>query len=274
MKCSVIVPTYNSPRELDLALCGLSRQTRIPEEILVADDGSSDDTRAVVATWAEEMNTCLVHVWQADRGYRKARIVNEAVRRSHGEHLFFLDGDSIPHSRWVADHLQAADGRRVLCGRRVKIGRSLSAEITREQVLAGELESFTGPLLKSFLRGDTRRYMLGVRLPAPIARCFHPRPRKLMGVNFSLPRAAYLLVNGYDEEWKVYGHEDRDLELRLLRAGVPFYPLLNRAIVYHLYHPSRPISEETRTLIRQQEASDRTWCERGVIQADEFDPRQ
>jgi len=272
MKCSVIVPTYNSPRELDLALCGLARQTRPPEEILIADDGSTDETRAVIESWRNGLNTRVVHVWHSDLGYRKARIVNEAVRRASGDHLIFIDGDSIPHRHWVADHMKAADGRRVLCGRRVKLGPRLSAVVTREQVLTGRIESLTGPLLRSYLSGDTKRLMLGVRLPSGLARCFHPRPRKLMGVNFSLPRDVFEQVNGYDEEWKVYGHEDRDLELRLLRAGIPFYPLLNRAVVYHLYHPFRPISQETRDLIAQQEASSRTRCRWGLAQSLDSDP--
>jgi len=274
VKFSVIVCTYNSPRELDLAFCGLARQSVSPDEILVADDGSSQETSDLIVSWTRELGTVLRHVWQSDRGYRKARIVNEAVRRARGDHLIFLDGDSIPHSHWVADHMHAADGKRVLCGRRVKLGPKLSKDLNRRQVLEGELESPIGPVLKSAFAGDTNRFLLGLRLPSWLARCFHPRPRKLMGVNFSLPKEALHAVNGYDEDWAVYGHEDRDLELRLLRSGVPFYPLLNRAVVYHLYHPQRPISEQTRSLIQAQEASDRRRCERGLVGTSSFDPNQ
>ena len=269
---SVIVPTYNSPRELDLCLCGLSRQTVTPGEVLVADDGSGEETRALVASWAAELGCELKHVWQCDRGYRKARIVNEAVRRSRGDRLVFLDGDTIPHSRWLEDHQLAADDRRVLCGRRVRLGPEISGKLDRAFVREGKLESAGGPLLRSCLAGDTKRVTLGIRLAPWLARCFHPRPRKLMGVNFSLPRRAYEEVNGYDEDWTVYGHEDRDLELRLLRCGHPFFPLLNRAVVYHVYHPMRPISEKTRALIEAQEASDRKRCERGVFHPEAFDP--
>ena len=269
---SVIVPTYNTPRELDLALCGISRQTRLPEEVLIADDGSSRETHELIRSWKDNLGCELQHVWQCDRGYRKARIVNEAVRRAKGDHLVFLDGDSIPHVSWMADHVRVADGRRVLCGRRVKLGPKFSEELRREHVLNGELEAHLGKLFKSFLSGDTKRYMLGVRLPSWLARPFHPRARKLMGVNFSLPRKAYEAVNGYDEDWTVYGHEDRDLELRLLRSGHPFYPLLNRAVVYHIHHPMRPISDKTKSLIKDQEKSDRTRCDRGLIQETAFDP--
>jgi hypothetical protein len=174
----------------------------------------------------------------------------------------------------MTDHVRAADGRRVLCGRRVKLGPKFSGELCRERVLKGELESHLGKLFMSFLSGDTKRYLLGVRLPSWLARSLHPRVRRLMGVNFSLPREAFEQVNGYDEDWVVYGHEDRDLELRLLRSGFPFYPLLNRAVVYHIYHPMRPISDKTKTLIEAQEASDRTRCDRGLFQDEEFDPNR
>ena len=154
---SVIVATYNDPRGLDLALCGLSRQNRTPGEVLIADDGSSEETSDLISSWRQGLACKLLHVWQIDRGYRKSRIVNEAVRRSRGGHLIFLDGDSIPHSAWVSDHMLAADERHVLCGRRVKLGPCLSRQLTRKQVMDGELETLTGPILKSALSGETKR---------------------------------------------------------------------------------------------------------------------
>lgn len=269
---SVIVATYNQPRELDLALAALARQTKPPGEVLVADDGSGETTRDVAADWNERSPFSVLHVRQADRGYRKARIVNEAVRRSSGRHLIFLDGDSFPHRAWVEDHLASADGRSVLCGRRVKLGPRISPEVTRQQIEAGAFDSaFRAPLLRSRLRGDTKRLGLGVRLPRGIARALHPRPRKLMGVNFSLPREAFVAVNGYDQAWQVYGHEDRELELRLQRSGFPQKAVLNRAVVFHLHHDEREKTEETRRLIQEAEASDRTRCEMGLDQPELFD---
>lgn len=274
MKHSVLVCTYEAPRELDLVLAALSRQTRPPDEVLVADDGSKQPTRDVIDGWRAKLGFPLHHVWQSDVGYRKARIVNEAARRASGDHLSMLDGDTFPHRAWVEDHAAAADGRTVLCGRRVKLGPRLSPRITREDVLAGRFDSaFSPQLLASGLRGDTQRLSLGVRLPAPIARTLHPRPRKLMGVNYSLPREAFFAVNGYDEAWTVYGHEDRDLELRLQRAGWRFRALLNRAVVFHVWHPDREKTEKTRELLRAAESSDRVRCERGLVGGAPFDPQ-
>jgi glycosyltransferase involved in cell wall biosynthesis len=273
VKVSVVVCTYEAPRELDLVLAALSRQTRRPDEILVADDGSKTPTREVVDAWRPRIGAPLHHVWQSDVGYRKARIVNEVVRRSHGDHLIMLDGDSFPHRSWVEDHVSLADGRSVLCGRRVKLGPAISPTVTREDVLDGRFDSvFSARLIASALRGDTQRLSLGVRLPMPIVRLVHPRPRKLMGVNFSLPRATLYAVNGFNEAWTVYGHEDRDLELRLLRAGHPFRALLNRAVVFHVWHKERERTDRTRELLRAAEESDAVRCEVGLLGGPAFDP--
>jgi glycosyltransferase involved in cell wall biosynthesis len=189
VRTSVIIATYNAPRELDLALHGIERQTTPPDEVLIADDGSTGETRELVARWRERMTVPLQHVWQADDGFRKCRILNEAVRRSAGEQVVFLDGDSIPHQKWIADHRRAFRARRVLCGRRVRLGPALSRRLTAEDVAAGRLEKPLGMVLRSGLARDSKRVLLGMRLPQGVARLFHPGSRRLMGVNYSLPRA-------------------------------------------------------------------------------------
>jgi glycosyltransferase involved in cell wall biosynthesis len=263
VRVSVVVTTYNAPRELDLVLCGLARQTRPPDEILVADDGSTEETARRIAGWKTEL-PALIHVRHEDRGYRKSRSVNLAVRRSTGDHLLFLDGDAIPHSRWAEDHVRAADERRILCGRRVKLGPAISKQIDNDAVRAGRLEALFGPVLRSVFSGGTSRFLLGVRLPPLLARLCHPRARKLMGVNFSLPRGAFEAVNGYDEQWDVPWREDRDLELRLRRAGYPFFPLLNRAVVYHLWHETKPFPPESQAVNTEIEGRAIVRCAQGL----------
>lgn len=269
---SVLISTYNQPRELELALAALCRQTVTPGEVLIGDDGSTNETAELLDRWGPRAPFRLVHVWQSDRGYRKARVMNEAARRASGDHFIFLDGDTFPHRSWVGDHVAAADGRRVLCGRRVKLGPTLSPTVTVAQIEAGAFDSaFSGPLLKSRMAGDTKRWSLGVRLPGPVANALHPRPRKLMGVNFSLPREAFVAVNGFDEAWTIYGHEDRDLELRLQRAGFQQKALLNRAVVFHLHHDERERTDETRRLIAEAEKSDAVRCAVGFESDVPFD---
>jgi glycosyltransferase involved in cell wall biosynthesis len=273
MSASVIVTTYNTPRELGLVLEGISRQSARPDEALVADDGSTDETRRVVAGWAPRLPFPLRHVWQEDLGRRKCRIVNEAVRRSRGEILVFLDGDSIPHRQWLADHLRSSRPRRALCGRRVRLGREISLRVKAGAILLDRLEAPFGEVALSALAGGTKRALLGIRLPVPLARLFHPRSRKLMGVNFSLPREAFERVNGYDEDYESYGFEDYDLEIRLRRSGYDLYPLLNRAVVYHLYHPMSAFTEDSTKRLAALAASDRTRCENGLVAREGQDGR-
>ncbi len=239
MRAAVIVSTFDAPRELDLVLSGLARQVQVPAQVLVADDGSGPETRAVIDAWRPQFPCGLEHLWQADQGFRKMRACNQAARQARAERLIFLDGDSIPHRHFVADHLAAHRRADVLCGRRVKLGPALTARVDREWVDHGRLERWLGPTLWSALAGDTRRYGLGLRLPSALTRIFHPRPRKLMGVNFSIRADVFGEINGYNHDAPAR-REDRELELRLQRAGRTFAPLLNRAIVYHLHHPEHP----------------------------------
>ena len=116
--------------------------------------------------------------------------------------------------------------------------------------------------VNSHAKGEHRMYrqLLSGRLSIT-ALLLHPRPRRLMGVNFGLPREVFHRANGLNERWIVYGREDYDLELRLKRAGFEFYGLVNRGIVYHVFHEECERSEEALALTAAQEASDRVRCE-------------
>jgi GT2 family glycosyltransferase len=268
---SAIISTYDAPRELDFVLHGVARQSALPSEVWIADDGSKDETRRLIEGWRTRFPIPLQHVWQEDLGFRKSRVQNEAVRRAAGDYLVFLDGDSIPHRHWIADHLRASRAGRVLCGRRVRLGPKISARLTSDDVARGRLEEPLGMVFKSAAQKDSQRVLLGLRLPPLIARAFHPRSRKLMGVNVSLEKSVFRAVNGFDEAFEHYGWEDFDLEIRLRRSGFELYPLLNRAVVYHMYHPMRAFTSESAALVRKLELSTRTRCEVGLERKAPFD---
>ena len=263
MGAAVIVATYQDPRGLELCLEGFARQKTMPQEIAIADDGSGPETRDLVNQWQERLPCPVHHLWHPDEGNRKAAISNKAVAATTAKELLFIDGDSIPHYLWVADHLQAALEGEVRCGRRVKLGPTISTRVDTHMVAEGRLESLMGPVLYSALRGDTKRFPLGIRLPASLARAIHRRPRKLMGVNFGVSRAAFEAINGYDMEWNSR-RQDRDIDIRLGRAGFKFIALLNRAVVYHRFHGETPFSEEVEARIEQEQQSSRIRCVVGL----------
>jgi len=261
---SVIVTTYNATRELDLVLAGLRHQSANAHEIIIADDGSTEETAELVRRWQERLPVPLRHVRHDDRGYRKSRIVNMAVRNSTGDYLAFLDGDTVPHRHWLKDHLFHAGPNRVLCGRRVRLGPLITPTITPEMVEAGVLEERFGAVAKSARQRDTRKLGRGIRLPFWFAWILRVRPKKLMGCNFSLPRALFEAVNGYDEEVDVYWGEDTDLGVRLKNLGCMMTPVINRACVFHLYHVENKMSAELHRWRDEKVALNRVRCEIGM----------
>jgi len=263
---AVIVATYNQPAWLDLCLTGLARQSCPPTEVVVADDGSTPETGELCERWKASGRLPIRHVWHADEGFRKGAICNAAVRASHSSELLFLDSDAIPHRHWIADHLDAARRAEVRCGRRVKLGPEGTPLVTPELIESGALERRFGPTLKHAFKGDTQRASLGVRLPYALSRALAPRPRKLMGVNFGVSRAAFEAVNGYDEDWPAHYREDRDLDLRLERSGFRYVPLLHRAVVYHLHHGTREPDPTFEAYVRWDEThGTRTRCREGLV---------
>ncbi len=256
IRSSVIVTTYNKPEELALVLCGLHLQKIKPTEILIADDGSTKETKEVVNEWKNISEIPIKHVWHEDKGNRKLKICNQAVSESSGNYLIFLDGDSVPHHLWVNDHIKAACLNTILCGRRVRLGPKITKSIDLAFIKSRKLENIFGATLTSFLHKDTKRYMHGIRLPKPLARCFHITERRLMGVNFSLHKSLFEVVGGYvDANDKIIEsgerrREDARLEIELLKAGARRYPLINQGVVYHLYHQERPPNKEVDKFIQ------------------------
>ncbi|MGA2556415.1 MAG: glycosyltransferase family 2 protein [Verrucomicrobiota bacterium] len=223
---SLIISTYERPGALEQVLQGLVRQSHTPLEILIADDGSGPATRALISQWQARLPVPLRHLWQPDQGFRKTLILNQAIAAAKGDYIVLLDGDCVPHPKFMADHAALAEknfwvqGRR--CFVREKFAPAFSAGSTRiwQWMLAGRI---TG-LAK------------GVRLPFPLVRR-DTGQRGIIGCNLACWRDDLLAINGFDEEYTGWGGEDSDLGTRLYHLGRPRKFVHGRAVVYHLNHP-------------------------------------
>ena len=105
MRVSLIVTTYNWPAALDVTLASVALQTRMPSEVIVADDGSGPETENVVRGWTVRMPCPVHHVWQEDTGFRLARSRNRAIAHATGEYIVLIDGDMVLHPKFVTDRL-------------------------------------------------------------------------------------------------------------------------------------------------------------------------
>jgi glycosyltransferase involved in cell wall biosynthesis len=236
---SVIITTYNTPRFLEFCLLGYGRQTAPDFELVVADDGSTGETREVIERFSNDTGREIKHVWQEDRGYRKCHILNKGIRASTGRYLVFADGDCVPHSKFVEDHLAGRRDKTAVTSRRVKWGKRFTEGLTRQYIASGAYESFDLRLISSFLLFDTKRLTRGVRITnPPLSRLLNLHSKLLSGCSFSIDREGIEAINGFDEEYEGPGFgPDRDVHMRLETLGYRVGSLMYKALQYHMYHP-------------------------------------
>lgn len=232
-RASVIVTTYDQPRHLERALCGFARQSSFDFELILADDGSGPETRACIERFAPDFPVPIHHVWQPDEGFRKALVCNRAVLHSRGSHLVFSDGDCVPSRTFVEEHLAAARPNAFVVGGHVRLSRERTASISPEDVRRGRLDAMRFPREEIGLHWEQAKNLLYVALDKP-------RKPKLYGLNFSVDRASFERVNGFDATFAGSGKDDSDLRNRMRLAGVRGVSLWHRARVFHLWHPPVP----------------------------------
>ncbi|MBU1598516.1 glycosyltransferase family 2 protein [bacterium] len=243
MKVSLIITTYNWPEALELCLMSVFGQRILPDEVLVADDGSGRKTKEVISRYRKISKMPLVHIWQEDQGFRAAAIRNKAVLQSQFEYLIFLDGDMILHPEFVRDHLNFAEKGCFLQGSRVMIKNRLSSEL-----LAKKMAKVT-----PFVTGlSNRKNMLKIPL---LTKVFSFKNRRLKGIrtcNFSLFREDFIKINGFNEDFCGWGREDSELVVRLFNSGLFRKNLRFSAIQYHLWHrkDSRARLDKNEELLR------------------------
>jgi glycosyltransferase involved in cell wall biosynthesis len=233
----VVVSTYNNPRALDLALHALQRQTLGGFRLCVADDGSGPDTATLLAQWTERLGGRLRHIWQADHGFRKNRILNKAIASSTADYLIFLDGDCLPSPRFVARHLALASPRRFCTGGVIRLTEAISDDITPEAVDAGAVFDRSWLGTHGVLKNTSTRLKAGLYPPwlSGLAERMTTVERTWNGGNSSTARINLIRVNGFDENFG-YGAEDIELGYRLNNAGIRGRHLRYSAPVLHMEH--------------------------------------
>ncbi|GGH60156.1 glycosyltransferase [Frigidibacter albus] len=270
MNTELILSTYNSPRALVLTLLSVARQTRRPESICVADDGSGPETAAAIAdVQARFPGLPIRHVWHEDRGFEKNVILNKAIATSQAEYLVFIDGDCLIHPGFIARHLELARPDRFLSGSLIRLDTPTTEAVTEEDVLQGRV--FDRDWLAqtgTFGRFSTR--LKAGLLPKPashLLEAVYPVGRNWCGANGSAYRAAILRVNGLDETMK-YGGGDKEFGIRLENSGVKGRHIRFTAPLVHLDHPRGYKDAEKirahRAQIQAARASGKIWAEAGI----------
>lgn len=274
MRLSVIVSTYQKPRELARVLWGYAVQTRPPHELLVADDGSGPETAAVIDRVRRGAGLDVVHVWHADRGFRKSEIVNRAIAASTGDYLLFTDGDSIPRADLVETHLALAAPGHYLAGGYLKLPAAVSEAVSEDDVRAGRMADLAWLRAAGWRPGRRAlRLVRSRRLAAALDRLTPTKPL-FAGNNASAWREAVYAVNGFDMEMG-YGGLDRAVGYRLVNLGVKGRQVRHRAVCLHLHHDRpyrRPeVVARNREILQDIRRTGETRARRGLAEL-EHDP--
>ena len=259
MKVSLIITTYNNHSALRKVMDSILNQTRRPDELFVADDGSDERTASVVNLYAEKAPFPVIHAWQKNRGFRAAKIRNKAITRAGGEYIVLLDGDCVVNRHFIADHLFLAEESCFIQGKRVHVEKNTVASFTHV-----DANSFLD-LIGMSLKGRISNIHHVIRLPFD----FSVKNRSLKGIkacNMSFFRKDIMAVNGFNEDFVGWGNEDSELVCRFFRYGLKkkVHPFM--ATCFHLWHPSnKGEAKGNRALLDETFHSKDYFCANGLI---------
>lgn len=272
-KASVIIAVYNHFEWLNLILDALGMQSEKDFEIIIADDGSNEETVNKIREYiVSHSELTIIHSWHPDAGWQKNKALNKAVNQARSNYLIFVDGDCIPHPEFVADHLRLRAPNRIVGGRRVDMSQQISDDVekwpslplnyfpnVRNQILKHSLKDSLGLTLSQLRRT--------LRFPFFFGRPLGTRPQGFLGCNMGMFKEDLARLNGFDEDYVNPGTgEDTDLELRARNAGMSCLAAPRYALMLHRCHQRLPLdSPENKAILERHRAEGTTRVKNGLI---------
>ena len=219
MSVALLITTYNRPDALDVLLDSVAKQSQMPDEVIICDDGSRHDTSAIIASWACRLP--IFHAWTRDLNFRAAFSRNLGILKSRSEVLVFVDGDCLLPPSFIENYLKLARPGYLISG-----GRHLLTRRKTESILSHEL-----PFSSAFHHWKFLTLPFG---------SFRDRGSKdwqaVRTCNLGVYRDDALKIAGFDEGYIGWGREDSDFVVRLIHAGIEIRSGRLATCVAHLYH--------------------------------------
>ena len=264
MKLTLIITTYNWPESLLLVIESIKRQTILPDEVIIADDGSTKETKDLINNFKKDTDLNIIHSWQEDMGFRASRSRNNAIFKSSGDYIVLIDGDTILHTNFVKDHIANAES-----GFFVQGSRALLSEKQTKKALVEKIVNFS--FFSSELKN--RKNAIYSKLLSSI---FSSKKNHLHGIkscNMAFYRKDCININGFNNDFVGWGREDSEFVVRLINSGVKRKNVRFNAIQFHLWHNENPRV----SLIKNDEIlndaihNQKNWCKNGINSLEEND---
>ena len=227
MKLSLVITTYNWPEALSLVIESIKNQTILPDEVIIADDGSTQETKDLITSFNKGSDINIIHAWQEDIGYRAARSRNNGILKSSGDYIVMIDGDMILHTNFIQDHISSAEPGFFVQGSRVLLSEEQSKKVLAEKIINF---SFFSTGLKN------RKNSIHSKL---LSKIFSNKKNQHKGTktcNLAFYRKDCITVNGFNNDFEDWGREDSEFVVRLMNSGVNRKRIRFSVIQFHLWH--------------------------------------
>ena len=249
MTCSLIITTYNWPKALELVLNSALEQSELPDEIIIADDGSGDETKELVEKFAKTSAIPIIHSWQDDDGFRAARSRNKAISKANSEYIVLIDGDMVLHKDFIKDHKKNAQKGYFIQGGRVLLEEG---NTTNFSFFDSGIKNRKNTIHSNFLSS-----------------IFSVKKDTLKGIktcNMSFFKDDCLKVNGFNEDFEGWGREDSEFVVRLFNSGIKRQTIKFNCIAYHIWHNenSRESLSKNDEILENAIKNKLIWCENGI----------
>ena len=257
MRASIIITTYNRPDALLLVLQSIEGQTKLPKEVVIADDGSDTITQELITDFQKSSNLNIIHSWQKDKGFRVAKSRNKAIVKSSGDYIILVDGDVILHRKFIQDHINNAQANYFVQGSRVLLTEDETNKILDSKRI---IFSFFSTGLKN------RKNAIHSNL---MSKFFSTKKNYIHGIktcNIGFYKQDCININGFNNDFEGWGREDSEFIVRLLNSGINRKNVHFNAIQFHLWHKdnSRESLERNNLILKEAINNRIKWCDNGI----------
>ena len=257
MHVSLIITTYNWPESLILALRSIEKQTIVPEEVIIADDGSTYETQEVISKFQQDSELKIIHSWQEDLGFRAAKSRNKAIAKSCGDYIILIDGDIILHPEFVQDHVNNAQVGYFIQGTRVLLTQDRTRDTLKRMSINFSFLSKGIKNRKNAIYSDF------------LSKLFSKKMNYLRGTkacNMAFFKQDCVNVNGFNNDFEGWGREDSEFAVRLLNSSINRKNLRFNAIQFHLWHfeSTRESLSQNDVILNSSINNKSNWCINGI----------
>ncbi|WP_185976930.1 glycosyltransferase family 2 protein [Shewanella psychropiezotolerans] len=260
VKVSLIVTTYNWPQALRKVLENVKQLVEYPHEVIIADDGSGQETIDLINAYQGDFPCALIHSWQQDAGFRAALSRNKAIQKSSGDYIVFLDGDTMINPSFIKDHRLSAQQGMFVQGKRAYINEQASRHLLESDRAAHTL------MIGLEHRDQSFRLAF---LPTFMTETVKTQINRGMGGNCAFWKKDIIQANGYNIDFEGWGPEDIEFCQRLLNAGLKCKRLRFKATCFHIFHKlrSRKMLDKNQLIYQNTVSNQLTRCKNGLEQS-------